>query len=218
MMVFAMNAVKRKTMKPTKKQISYWQSMIGKQGNGFKKGHKDIVTKKGRQSQGLKMLGNQYGFRKGRRYTLDEINKRTKTRRKNGWNKNPERTSLLHSQARLRIKIPFKDTSIEVKMQNILKENNIDFEKHKAIVGQPDIFIEPNICIFCDGDYWHNLPGRRQKDYIVTKKLKEQGYQVLRLWEHEINKNIDKCFNIIKKRICKKYDVAVATNIKMFLK
>lgn len=198
-MVFVMTVVKRKMMKPTKKQILYWQSMIGKQGNGFKKSHKDVVTKEGRLSQGLKMLGNQYGFRKGRKYTLNEINKRTETRRKNGWNKNPERTSLLHSQARLQIKIPFEDTSIELKMQNILKENKIKFEKHKAIIGQPDIFVEPNICIFCDGDYWHTLPGRQQRDTYVNEKLKEQGYTVLRFWEHEINDNIDKCFNTLIK-------------------
>ena len=103
--------------------------------------------------------------------------------------------------ARMKQIIPTRDTSIEVKMQNILKENNIEFEKHKAIVGQPDIFIKPNICIFCDGDYWHNRPERKNRDKYVNRKLKEQGYNVLRFWEHTINTTIEICVTDIKKYI-----------------
>ena len=103
--------------------------------------------------------------------------------------------------ARMHRVFPKNDTSIEVKMQNILKENNIEFEKHKAIVGQPDIFIKPNICIFCDGDYWHNRPGAQERDEYVNKTLKENGYQILRFWEHEINNNIFSCFCQLQKMI-----------------
>ena len=92
---------------------------------------------------------------------------------------------------------PIKDTSIEIKMQNILTEHNIKFEKHKAIVGQPDIFIEPNICIFCDGDYWHNRPGAQERDTYVNKTLKDRGYKILRFWEHDINNDIAKCLAVI---------------------
>lgn len=95
--------------------------------------------------------------------------------------------------------IPLKDTSIEIKMQNALKENRIKFRMHEPIIGQPDIFIEPNICIFCDGDYWHRRPERVTRDSYVNRKLKELNYIVLRFWESEINKTLNNCINIVNK-------------------
>lgn len=108
----------------------------------------------------------------------------------------------------------FKDTGIEVKLQNILKENNIAFTTHKGITGFPDIFIEPNICIFADGDYWHATPRKylpdkvlfsnktakeiRDKDAKITQTLLADGYRVLRFWEHDINNNVEDCFTKIK--------------------
>lgn len=89
--------------------------------------------------------------------------------------------------------IPIKDTSIEVALQNALKEKGIEFEKHKPIFGQPDIFIEPNICIFADGDYWHNLEKSKKRDAEVNITLQLMGYKVIRLWEHDIKKRLGWC-------------------------
>jgi len=112
-------------------------------------------------------------------------------------------------QARLKQKIPRKDTVIEKIIQNSLKKLGIDFSTHKPILGQPDIFIEPNFCIFLDGDYWHANPkkyspdsliiGKRtakkiwEKDKQITKKLESIGYRVLRIWENEIKSNSSIC-------------------------
>ena len=96
--------------------------------------------------------------------------------------------------ARVKQVTPFHDTSIEIKLQEWLKEQNIEFQKHYPILGQPDILIKPNIAIFADGCYWHKCPEcgfgeLRQRDKEVTEELQKQGYIVIRLWEHEINKN-----------------------------
>ncbi len=101
-------------------------------------------------------------------------------------------------KARLKQIFPIKDTSIEVKLQKELEKRKIMFEKHKPILGQPDIFIEPNICIFADGNYWHNRPERIERDKYVNQKLKEQNYQIYRFWEYDINDSIEKCVNKIK--------------------
>ena len=108
---------------------------------------------------------------------------------------------------------PFKDTKIEVTLQNILMGNNIKFEKHKNLIGQPDIFIEPNICVFADGDYWHRNPLKFESDYCaggwvtqkvwdkdkkITEKLQNQGYIVLRFWESQIKKYPNECFCVLK--------------------
>jgi len=107
-------------------------------------------------------------------------------------------TRIKQRNARMKQVLPNKDTSIEKKMQEKLLEENIEFEKHKSLIGQPDIFIEPNICIFADGDYWHRRFGAKERDEYVNKKLKEQGYKVLRFWESEINDNLTNTINIIK--------------------
>ena len=88
----------------------------------------------------------------------------------------------------------FKNTSIELKIQNLLRENGIVFETNYPILGRPDIFIKPNIAIFADGCYWHKclqcgFGELRQRDKMVTEELQKQGYTVIRLWEHEINNN-----------------------------
>lgn len=112
---------------------------------------------------------------------------------------------------RMKQKNIYRNTTIEIKIQNELKKENIKFETNKSIFGQPDIFIKPNICIFCDGCYWHSckihFPNskysfRIEKDKDVNKKLKIEGYAVLRFWEHEINTNLKKCVDkIIKKYV-----------------
>ena len=92
--------------------------------------------------------------------------------------------------------LPIKDTSIEIKMQNELQERGINFNKHKPIINiehkyQCDIFIEPNIVIECDGNYWHNFPNHNDKDIIRTNEMREKGYIVFRYWESEINNNTE---------------------------
>lgn len=89
--------------------------------------------------------------------------------------------------------LPRKDTSIEIKLREELDKLKVRYETHKSILGQPDIFIEPNICVFADGDYWHNRSERKIRDEYVNKKLKKMRYLVLRFWEHEINSDSHKC-------------------------
>jgi DNA mismatch endonuclease (patch repair protein) len=121
-----------------------------------------------------------------------------------------EESKEKNREKRLHRVFPIKDTSIEIKVQTLLKSLSIKFEKHKPILGQPDAFIEPNICIFVDGCYWHNCEqcfdknkfNEKQRtkiisDQIVTQKLVNQGHIVLRFWEHDINKNIEKVKEII---------------------
>ena len=100
--------------------------------------------------------------------------------------------------SRLKQVFPVKDTKIELIIQKTLTEENIKFTTHKPILGQPDIFIEPNICIFADGEYWHNLPGAQEKDKKINKKLEENGFKILRFWEKDINTNIKECIQKIR--------------------
>ena len=97
----------------------------------------------------------------------------------------------------------YQDTSIELKIRQFLRFNSIEYEVQRPIKGTPDIFIEPDICIFADGCYWHgcNLCMKRKnqqkyfkqslRDNFVTKFLIKNGFRVFRFWEHDINNNFD---------------------------
>jgi G:T-mismatch repair DNA endonuclease (very short patch repair protein) len=151
-------------------------------------------------------------------------------KKNNPWKgkKHSEKTKKILREKRLHQIIPQKDTKPEKFLQKILKENKIEFITHKAILGQPDVFIKPNFCIFMDGDRHHanpqeypaddtiiwneyNKKGRhipaqtakmiREKDARVTRKLKEKGYNVLRFWQSELEEETEKCLQKILKLI-----------------
>ena len=114
------------------------------------------------------------------------------------------------------LKIPFKDTKIEVLTQSILEKNNIPFLKHKNFKlsnsnHQADIVIEPDKVIEVNGDYWHFNPKiydaestqkLRDKSILAKEKwaydkyliegMESQGYRVLVVWESELKKELAK--------------------------
>ena len=102
-------------------------------------------------------------------------------------------------EARAKQILPVKDTTIELKIQNFLKQLGIEFFTHQYIKEiehsyQCDILIPSmNLVIECDGDYWHKYPVGNDIDHIRTSELIENGFKVLRLWEFEIRAmNINK--------------------------
>ena len=84
-----------------------------------------------------------------------------------------------------------KETGIELKLQEVLAELGIEYITQKPILGVTvaDIFVEPNVAIFADGEYWHRGAMKEYKDSEKTRKLEKAGYVVLRLTEKEINKD-----------------------------
>ena len=87
-------------------------------------------------------------------------------------------------------------SSIEIKMQNILKSHGYFFKTQVPIcnICIPDIvFPDRQIIIQCDGDYWHNYPEGNEQDHKQDKILAENGWRVIRFWEHEINNSIQYC-------------------------
>ncbi len=101
-----------------------------------------------------------------------------------------------------------KETSIELKLQEILLELGIPFETQKPLLGitVADIFIQPNVAIFADGDYWHK--DIKFKDQEKTKSLEKRHFIVLRLTETEINQQpastLEKIKTAYSKRQAKK--------------
>ena len=191
----------------------------GKKGwvnsGSFKKGHKtsDEMKQKIRDGIHRNYPSGRPSPNKGRKLTAEQ------KRRISEIQSTPEMKNF-HRQKRLHQKFPQKDSKPEKALQEMLRNNEIKFETQKPILGQPDIFIKPNLCVFADGDFWHGWlykHGRRfdnsknlnnehfekviKRDNENTKNLQKLGYKVLRFRDTEINENPEKCLQKIIKII-----------------
>jgi DNA mismatch endonuclease (patch repair protein) len=99
------------------------------------------------------------------------------------------------------------NTQLEQDFFKLLANLNIKFMAHPKIYGKPDCIINPDILIFVDSDFWHGWHykewrDRLPKDYWNEKieknmhrdiqkfrKLRSEGYKVIRVWEHTLRKN-----------------------------
>jgi DNA mismatch endonuclease, patch repair protein len=121
----------------------------------------------------------------------------------------PEKRSWIMSRIR------GKNTKIELKMKKMLADTGYKFEMHPEMYGNPDFAHKRKmIVIFCDGDFWHGyrygqkkkpakkywcdkIENNMQRDKRYSRKLRRDGWSVLRLWEHDIEKNPEKCMRKI---------------------
>ena len=95
------------------------------------------------------------------------------------------------------------------------KDFDLGFQHH-----QVDVFIEPDICLEADGDYWHANPVQyppstvmhkaskhrkqevlardiRAKDARINRGLEKLGFQVLRFWGSDLEKTPEECLRTI---------------------
>lgn len=86
-----------------------------------------------------------------------------------------------------------KDTDIELIIENWLKICDIKYEKQKPIGNftMVDFFIEPDWCLYADGDYWHSKPERIKKDNEIDRKLRVMGYFPQRIKGINIKRNME---------------------------
>ena len=110
-----------------------------------------------------------------------------------------------------------QNTKVEVLVFRELRKRKIYFQKHyKRAAGNPDIALpRKKKAVFIDGDFWHGyqfsklkerlpkvywiekIENNRKRDRVNRKKLKEAGWEVLQIWEHEILGNYWKAISKI---------------------
>ena len=97
-------------------------------------------------------------------------------------------------------------TRTEIRLARILWQNNLrGYRKHWPVQGKPD-FVWPKVkvALFVDGCFWHGCPrcnrrsksnvkfwrskiiSNRRRDARVARKLRNDGWSVLRVWECKI--------------------------------
>lgn len=113
-------------------------------------------------------------------------------------------------------KIRSRDTDLEIRFKELLK--GYRFRYQSKTYGKPDFGLKKlKIAIFIDSCFWHKcskhfreptanksywkskINRNLERDKEVNSYLKKQGWQVIRFWEHEMNKNPEKCIDKIRK-------------------
>lgn len=124
----------------------------------------------------------------------------------------PEKRSQIMSAIRA------KNTAFEKRFFKLLRKEGLRFQTHYTkVIGKPDIaFPSKKLLIFIDSDFWHGwryprwkhkltsdfwknkIEKNRTRDKKVTKTMRNDGWTVLRFWEHQIKKDSEKLLNKIK--------------------
>jgi DNA mismatch endonuclease, patch repair protein len=87
------------------------------------------------------------------------------------------------------------------------KNGLIGWRRHLPLPGKPDFaFPENRVAVFVDGCFWHGcrwhgrkpdsnqkywvlkLARNKNRDHKVVRILRQKGWIVLRIWEHELKK------------------------------
>jgi len=105
-----------------------------------------------------------------------------------------------------------KNTKPEVEVRRRLWQMGLRYRLHYyRLTGRPDFaFVRSRVAVFIDGCFWHGCPKHRvwpqtratfwkkklernvQRDRVVNRELAEQGWLVVRIWEHEVEGSPDR--------------------------
>ena len=101
-------------------------------------------------------------------------------------------------------------TGLEIMVRQRLSDAGLSFRTNVGeLPGKPDIvFDDARVAVFVDGDFWHGyrfpkwekslsefwrqkIAKTRERDRKTHRKLRRQGWRVVRLWQHDIERNLD---------------------------
>jgi DNA mismatch endonuclease (patch repair protein) len=97
--------------------------------------------------------------------------------------------------------------STELRLIQIFKQHCITgWRRGQRLPGKPDFtFRKERLCVFVDGCFWHGCPKcyrlpeanreywaakaerNRARDKLVRRELRQSGWRVMRVWEHELS-------------------------------
>ena len=116
------------------------------------------------------------------------------------------------TRSKVMSRIKGKNTSPERLVCQELRRRGIYFAKHaRELAGRPDIvFRRAKVAVFIDGDFWHGwrfplwkhklsqkwqekIEATRERDRRNFSKLRRMGWKVVRIWEHQIEQDLESC-------------------------
>ncbi|MCO6455540.1 MAG: very short patch repair endonuclease [Pirellulaceae bacterium] len=127
------------------------------------------------------------------------------------------------TRSRVMSNIRGKDTTPErVIARELAAVKLTDYEQHcNDLPGKPDfVFRGTKVVVFVDGDFWHGfrfplwrhklsakwqekIEKTRARDQRNFAKLRQLGWTVVRLWEHQIERDPHQCAARVRETISK---------------
>lgn len=108
-------------------------------------------------------------------------------------------------------RVKSKGTSLEKIVWKELRKKGFSFRRnYKALPGKPDVvFVKEKVVVFLDGDFWHGfrfqlwdhtlsrywkdkIVNNRKRDRKTFAKLRRAGWKVIRIWGHQIEKDLER--------------------------
>ena len=109
-------------------------------------------------------------------------------------------------------RIKGRDTGPERLIAHSILQLGLSWEAHsRDLPGRPDfVFRQQRVAVFVDGDFWHGwrfpawrhklsepwetkLAANRARDQRNRSKLRRSGWSVVRLWEHQVERDLAGC-------------------------
>lgn len=87
-------------------------------------------------------------------------------------------------------------TSIEKILESSFEELGLEFECNVSIFGRfkPDfVFHSAKLIVEADGEYWHSLPDKVERDKLLDKIAFEQGWTVFHFPGTRIHEDLESC-------------------------
>jgi DNA mismatch endonuclease, patch repair protein len=114
-----------------------------------------------------------------------------------------------------------KDTQLELDFRRKLFSAGVrGWRCHvRAVVGTPDLsWRGRRVAVFIDSAWWHGHPSRwkpgklpgtwdekivrnKARDEEVTAQLTDEGWVVLRFWDFEIERDVERCVDAVKREL-----------------
>ena len=99
------------------------------------------------------------------------------------------------------------NASTEQRMVRLLRAEGITgWRRGSRMMGSPDfVWYNRRVALFVDGCFWHGCPRHshtprsriaywasklarnKSRDRLVTRTLRQRGWRILRIWEHELS-------------------------------
>lgn len=124
----------------------------------------------------------------------------------------PQRTDTVSKKRRSEIMRAVRSRGnrvTELALVRLLRQYKISgWRRHAGLTGNPDfIFQKQKVAMFVDGCFWHGcakhcrmpkgnssywnpkIASNKCRDVRVNRALRRAGWQVLRIWEHDLTHN-----------------------------
>lgn len=111
-------------------------------------------------------------------------------------------------------RIKGKDTELEKRVRSEIHRRGLRYSTHvKKLPGTPDVvFVATKVAVFIDGDFWHGyrfpsweykvsefwrkkITKNRERDRKNHRLLRSMGWKVVRIWQHQIDRDLVGCVN-----------------------